>query len=278
MAGSFGGFLKRTSSPGLCFGITAAHYLPESDLSTPVCSPSSVEATGRLNRLLRYTTLCPTTDRLHINQTKDMEAKSLLQQFRFMDTPSGTLLLDLATEFQPKIGVLTGTRVGHIVASRFGNQQRLLHDYDQRLAALGHDIFRADPSWETRMDWSIFSCDPARYGGNVYDGEAIEQTGVLYPGAEVEKIGRTTGAQNGYVNCFFLQRWHSSVSTHEIAIIGELGRSFAEVRDSGGCVFVKVNHGYQAAGILIGINQKNDFAIVTPLDLILASVPEYEWA
>jgi len=79
-----------------------------------------------------------------------------------MDTPSGILLLDPAAQFQQKKGVLTGRHLGHVVCSRFGNYQDLLHDYDKRLAVLGHDIFKADPSWETRMDWSIFSCDPAR--------------------------------------------------------------------------------------------------------------------
>jgi len=54
--------------------------------------------------------------------------------------------------------------------------------------------------------------------------------------------------------------------------------SFAEAGDSGGCVFVKVGEKYQASGILIGINKMHELAIVTPLDLILASVPEYQWA
>lgn len=66
--------------------------------------------------------------------------------------------------------------------------------------------------------------------------------------------------------------------THEIAITGSSGRSFAEVGDSGGCVFVKVGEEFQAAGILIGINHQHDLTLVTPLPLILASVPEYEWA
>ncbi|RPA95254.1 hypothetical protein L873DRAFT_1792433 [Choiromyces venosus 120613-1] len=97
-----------------------------------------------------------------------------------------------------------------------------------------------------------------------YDARAIEQTCILYPGVEVEKIGHSTGAQKGAI--------------HKIAMIGDLGRSVAELGDCGGCVFVKANEGYQAIEILMGINRKHDPAIVTPLDLILASVPEYEWA
>ena len=115
----------------------------------------------------------------------------------------------------------------------------------------------------------LISLDISRYGGNIYDDEEIEKTGLLYPGAEVEKIGHSTRIRTGYVNAFFLQRWHSSVSTHEIAIISK-GLVFAEVGDSGGCVFVKVNEGcgYEAAGILIGKNGKHDFALVSPLDCV----------
>jgi len=106
---------------------------------------------------------------LHIKETKDIEAKSLLERFRFIDTPSGTSLLDPAAQFQHKQGILTGRHVGHVVASQFGSYQGLLHDYDQRLQALGYDIFTAHPAWKTRMDWSIFSCDLARYGhSNLY--------------------------------------------------------------------------------------------------------------
>jgi len=79
-----------------------------------------------------------------------------------MDNPSGISLLDPAAQFEPKKGVLMGSPIGHVERSKFGNYHGLLHDHDQRLVALGHDIFKADQSWETRMDWSIFSCDPAR--------------------------------------------------------------------------------------------------------------------
>jgi len=163
MAGSFGGFLRKTASPDLLFGITAAHCLPETDLGTPISSPSTLEITGRLKELLRYTTLYPTVNHVQVNEVHNTEVKSLLKRFHFMDNLSGISFLDPAAQFEPKKGVLTGSRVGHVVCSRVGNYQGLLHDYDQQLAALGHDIFKADPFWETRMDWSIFSCDPARY-------------------------------------------------------------------------------------------------------------------
>ena len=117
-----------------------------------------------------------------------------------------------------------------------------------------------------------------RYGGNRYEGEVIEDTGLLFPGIAVEKVGRTTGIQNGHVNTYLVQKWQSSVITHEIAIIGAPGNPFAAVGDSGGCVLIKVNGQSYAAGILIGINSSNDFAMVTPLHSILSSLPGYRWA
>jgi len=132
-------------------------------LNTIVCSPSTAEVTARFKLLRRYTTLCPTKKRLHINQQKEIEARSLLEQFSFIETTSGVSLLDPAADFERKKGVLTGARVGHIVVSRFGNYKHLLHNYDKRLIEDGHPLFMADPSWETRMDWSIFTCEPARY-------------------------------------------------------------------------------------------------------------------
>jgi len=68
------------------------------------------------------------------------------------------------------------------------------------------------------------------------------------------------------------------VSTHEIAITGITaeGRSFAKRGDSGGCVFVRNKEGteYQAAGMLIGKSLSNEFVLVTPFDMILASARE----
>lgn len=117
-----------------------------------------------------------------------------------------------------------------------------------------------------------------RYGGNVYEGDVIEQTAELYPGAIVKKIGRTTGTRKGCVNGYLLQEWSGSESTYEVAIIGD-DTAFADVGDSGGCVFVVDSGGMcKAAGMLIGKNRVNDIALATPLSMILDSAGEYEWA
>lgn len=132
-------------------------------VNTIVCSPSTAEVTARFKLLRRYTTLCPIKKRLHINQEKEIEARSLLVQFPFIENPSGVSLLDPAAGYQWKKGVLSGSPVGHIVVTQFGNYEHLLHNYDQSLTEHGHPLFMADPSWVTRLDWSIFTCEPTRY-------------------------------------------------------------------------------------------------------------------
>ncbi|KAG0643235.1 hypothetical protein HOY80DRAFT_1095829 [Tuber brumale] len=278
-AGSFGGFLKRNYESGQMYGITAAHCVPGGDLWTPVCCPSTLEVNLRLTRLIRYTTLCPAEDQLKFNESKDTEAKALLQRFRFSPSDSGTTILDPAAAYTPQKGILLGRRVGRILRCQFETCANTLYDYDQNLAARNIAIFGTKPHWRTRMDWGLFSVDPTRYGGNIYDGEIIEQRGFLYPGALVEKMGRTTEVRDRVVNGYFLQRWHSSQPTYEVAIMRKGGGGgFAEVGDSGGCLFEKTDGGNKAAGILIGKNLENNFVLATPLDLILTSAPQYTWA
>ncbi|PWW80691.1 hypothetical protein C7212DRAFT_361236 [Tuber magnatum] len=285
-AGSFCGFLKKGSSPGKIFGITAAHCMPGARTGMAVCSPSTIEVTSRFNRLLRYTTICPPPDRLHITQPKQTEVQSILQQFRFHEHPAGTTFLGSADSDQWKTGVLSGQHLGEIVSYNFGSYASLLHRYDQKLQRLGLRHFFAGRFWETRMDWCIFSCNMdrwliplklQRYGGNIYEGETVREIGYLYPRAEVEKMGRSTGLQCGKVNPIVLQRWESGQITCEIAIIGK-DEGFAGTGDSGGCVLVNENGTYKAAGILIGKTKYTSIAVATPLAMILDSAADYWWA
>ena len=110
----------------------------------------------------------------------------------------------------------------------------------------------------------------------MYAGERVTEIGDLFPGAEVEKIGRTTGEKYGKVHSVMIQEWDGDESTYEIAIMGT-GGPFAGVGDSGGCVFLNDNDTIKAAGILIGKNVLNDFALATPLRLILDMAGGYEW-
>ncbi|RPA98977.1 hypothetical protein L873DRAFT_979566 [Choiromyces venosus 120613-1] len=151
-AASFGGFLKRTTSLGEVFGITAAHCLPGATTGIPICSPSTIEVMGRFNRLLRYTTICPPTDRLHLNPLNETETKSLLERFRFQASTYGTPFLNPANQYQLEKGVLSGGRIGAIVSHQFGDHKELLHSYDQELQKLTLPKFSAARSWETRMD------------------------------------------------------------------------------------------------------------------------------
>jgi len=279
-AGSFGGFLRRPSNAYAVFGITAGHCVPGADPGTPLCSPSTLEVTSRFNRLVNYTSLCPPmADHWHVSEDKEREAKWLLAQFRFQEGPSGVEFLDPEDGFRLKKGVLLGRRVGHIVDYRFGQQQNLLYDYDQRLRVLGLPTFSAEPGWAMRTDWSIFVCVSNRYGGNTYDGVLVPETGDLYPCVEVEKIGRSTGAKHGQVNGYHLQYWTGGQESYEVAIASTgRGMVFADVGDSGGCVFAKENGVSKAAGILIGKNNLDDLFLATPLNIILRLAPAYRWA
>jgi len=161
-AGSFGGFLKRTSVPETFFGLTAAHCLPGCLVGMPVCSPSTVEVTARLKRLVRYTTLATPQERLHVIQQKDAEVHQLLQQFRFHEYPDGVEFLDPANNFQQQMGLLSGDNLGVIVTSNFRNDSGLLHRYDQVLRSTGLPFFSASVYWRTRVDFSIFTCNEHR--------------------------------------------------------------------------------------------------------------------
>ena len=102
----------------------------------------------------------------------------------------------------------------------------------------------------------------------------------------MEKIGRTTAATRGEVNCVMLQHWDKGAATHEIAIIGPPGETFASRGDSGGCVFTteewqeegKKKREKKASGLLIGKILMDNIAFATPFHLILQMAEDYEWA
>lgn len=112
----------------------------------------------------------------------------------------------------------------------------------------------------------------------MYEGERISEIGHLYPGAKVEKAGRTTGATRGEVNSVMLQHWDNGVATHEIAIIGPPGETFGNSGDSGGCVLTNQGGKNKASGLLIGKVLQDNIAFATPLHLILQMAGDYEWA
>ncbi|KAG0131771.1 hypothetical protein HOY82DRAFT_607524 [Tuber indicum] len=284
-AGSFGGFLKSTVSPENIFGIMASHCAPGAELSSTICSPSSLEVTSRFDRIVKYTTLCPTEDpdRQPPRDGKQSEVRSMFDRFTFLESSTGSSFLRPVPPFNLTTGTFSGTSVGQIVAQRFDSQPNILARYDQWLMGLPgqpRGTFGAHPTWKSRLDFCIFSCYPSRYGGNIFDDVRVSEIGALYPEAVVDKVGRTTGSRRGLVNGYSVQHWHSSIETHEIAVMSkERGKMvFADTGDSGGCVFVKENGQYKAAGLLIGKNLETGFALVAPLAMVLEAAPGYEWA
>ena len=144
---------------GQRFGITAAHCVPSARIGMSVCSPSTLEVTSRLKRLIQYTKFCPRADRLHGFKEREAEVKALLGQFRFHHCSSGVKFLpDPKIDDQVAAGIFSGPTVGTIVTSHFGSQSDLLHAYDQELLTHGLPHFSATVSWLTRIDWSIFTC------------------------------------------------------------------------------------------------------------------------
>lgn len=150
--------------PSAMFGLTAAHCLLKADMGSPVCSPSALEITSRFRELFRYTSLCPSKDRFRINQTKDVECQSLVARFRFGEnlSDSGIEHVDPANPSQSRKGVLNGPPAGQVVAYHFENHKKIFYDYDQSIMTHGLPGFGVEESWETRLDYSIFSCNSDR--------------------------------------------------------------------------------------------------------------------
>jgi len=165
-AGSFGGFLKNPLTPDVLFGLTAAHSIPGGLIGMPVCSPSTLEVTSRMKRLLRYATFSPPTDQLHIVSEKESEVLDLIDRFQFNHSSPGVKFLDPNNNMQFKTGVLSGSDLGVIVRSHFGTNSRLLYQYDQYLKRCLLPHFGAIVDSRTRIDWAIFTCNLSRYASS----------------------------------------------------------------------------------------------------------------
>ena len=100
----------------------------------------------------------------------------------------------------------------------------------------------------------------------MWNDSPISGMGLLAPNASVAKCGRSTGVTLGTVNGLYVQKWSEDRETTEIAIVGR-DAVFGEKGDSGSLVVVEGEESL-GAGLLIGKNQYNNFAIVTPLHAI----------
>ena len=154
--------MKRTTSSEELFGITAAHCLPEATHGTRVCCPSTFEITSRLKELLPRTTMCPPANRLDLCQSWESEAQSILNRFRFQANDTGVSFVGQSNNYDIKTGLLSGEPVGEIVSYQLGSHEDLLYQYDRRLETLHLPNFSVAKSWETTVDWCIFSCNGNR--------------------------------------------------------------------------------------------------------------------
>ena len=117
-------------------------------------------------------------------------------------------------------------------------------------------------------------------GNNDWDNFPVARVGFLSPNATVFKCGRSTEITNGVVNGLFLQKWSENRVTTEIAIIG-CARGVEEKGDSGLLVVIEEQKnlaGGLLVGKMVGKNNFSNFAIVTPLYIILEQeMGQYQW-
>ena len=148
-AGSFGGFLKVRGEDhqGRVFRLTAAHCLPDSVEGTAVCSPSTVEVTGRFRNLHRYTSFAEPNDRLHQAESKEAEATELLNQIGFNNNNAPI----------DHNEVLSGARLGTVVLTRFEDRGGILATYDRVPEGFGRATFGASPDMLMTLDYAIMS-------------------------------------------------------------------------------------------------------------------------
>lgn len=161
-AGSFGGFLRRSTCHNQYYGLTAAHCVPGARSGASICCPSTLEVTARFNQMLRYSDVCPPVSRLQKNPDKNSEARALVAAYRFNASVTGVSFLDSGNDFELKTGTLSGAHVREIVSYQFENLPEKLFAYDQHLQGLDLPSFGVEKCWETRMDWCVFSCDRNR--------------------------------------------------------------------------------------------------------------------
>ena len=148
--------------PEKIFGITAAHCVPAGLVGYPICSPSAVEVTARFWRILGYTSLSIPKEHVCTISARDVEAQSIIEEFRFHDSTDGPTFINPANAAEVKQGTFSGARLGLIEHRHFEVHSGLLHSYDEELRQRELGSFSAHVSWMTRVDFCIFSCDPER--------------------------------------------------------------------------------------------------------------------
>ena len=144
-AGSFGGFL--TDNGEALHGLTARHCVPRLREGDPVSSPSSLELTARLQKIILYTRYQP-EDFLR-RAAKDREAEQLLNRYRLVGRSDGVLC---------RIeGNLRTVMLERVV---FENKAGLLAAHNARLIEANEKPFsEIPPDAVSRLDYAIHSVE-----------------------------------------------------------------------------------------------------------------------
>ena len=157
-AGSFGGLFTQTETTNEILGMTAAHCL-EAGIpdQTTVTTPSTLEVNARLQSILRYTTLCDDSKKIHQRRYKEREVRSLLATYPLSFSPLGLSMKTPDTGILVK-GFLNGSQVGTVHKRMDCMQTGVLYRHDEYLLQAGYQAFGLGRECLSRLDWCTFRC------------------------------------------------------------------------------------------------------------------------
>ncbi|KAG0138263.1 hypothetical protein HOY82DRAFT_640452 [Tuber indicum] len=131
--------------------------------STIICSPSSLEVTSRLDRIFKYTTV---EDSQAVKKSKAQEIRPRMRQFTCQENSSCSSFICTLPPFDIRPGTFSGTLGGEVAFRGLEHRPNLLARYDEWLAGFSEQpraTFGADPTWESCLDFCIFTCATPRY-------------------------------------------------------------------------------------------------------------------
>jgi len=124
---------------------------------TTISSPSTLEINARLECILRYTTLCEPSERLHLRASKEQEARSLFHKYHFSPFQSGLSLIEPDSGVK-RTGILSAGQIGTVQTVVEQLRPGVLHDHDADLQIAGYPQFHIQPQALTKLDWCTFVC------------------------------------------------------------------------------------------------------------------------
>ncbi|KAF8249534.1 hypothetical protein K440DRAFT_640904 [Wilcoxina mikolae CBS 423.85] len=170
-AGSFGGYSCKLLSLDAQYGLTAAHCVPGAAISDSIISPSTIEVTDRLQRLIAYTSYALSSDsdeerkiqgkppRRRVNKIKDSEVGEMLVKYQQRDSDS-----------HPNQTLHRGDCLGAIIDYQFKHTPRVIERHNLNLSREEYATQQEDIS---RLDWALFTVEKPRsqsHQGGALDG------------------------------------------------------------------------------------------------------------